>query len=239
MDVDWLQNICLFKSVLIGGPVGPLPPICFSSENSSLVDPLYKFWWCYGQTALPKSRLANFWCRAPLNADPNHRRNRRDHGRISEPPTMESFVSAMLEHHKFPGWYSNIAQFFVSASPAVRSDARALKTSFFTMVTMINSAVRNPPQKQRCQHLLAGDDALTTTAGKGRDDVTLMTMAGDQHNNQHFVVGAVKARPFVASEKEAARRASEERTRGRRVRPTKVGNAIMTGIGSRQNPHTP
>jgi hypothetical protein len=23
------------------------------------------------------------------------------------------------------------------------------------------------------------------------------------------------------------------------VRPTKVGNAIMTGIGSRQNPHTP
>ena len=23
------------------------------SENSSLADPLYKFWWCYGQTALP------------------------------------------------------------------------------------------------------------------------------------------------------------------------------------------
>ena len=23
------------------------------------------------------------------------------------------------------------------------------------------------------------------------------------------------------------------------VRPTKVGNAIMTGFGSRQNPHTP
>ncbi len=39
---------------------------------------------------------------------------------------------------------------------------------------------------------------------------------GDQHNNQHFVVGAVKARPFVASEEEAARRASEERTRGQR-----------------------
>ena len=39
---------------------------------------------------------------------------------------------------------------------------------------------------------------------------------GDQHNNQHFVVGAAKARPFVASEEEAARRASKERTRGRR-----------------------
>jgi hypothetical protein len=35
-------------------------------------------------------------------------KNRQDHGRISEPPTMESStmessVSAMLEHHKFPG----------------------------------------------------------------------------------------------------------------------------------------
>jgi hypothetical protein len=63
------------------------------------------------------------------------------------------------------------------------------------MATMINSAVRIPPQKQRCQHPLAGDDALTTTAAKGRDDATLMTTAvpasldeggdGDQHNNQH------------------------------------------------------
>ncbi len=93
------------------------------------------------------------------------------------------------------------------------------------MATMINSAVRIPPQKQRCQHPLAGDDALTTTATKGRDDAPLMTTAvpaslgkggdGDQHNNQHFVVGAAKARPFVASEEEAARQASEERTRGR------------------------
>jgi hypothetical protein len=39
---------------------------------------------------------------------------------------------------------------------------------------------------------------------------------GNQHNNQHFVVGAAKARPFVASDEEAARQASEERTRGRR-----------------------
>ncbi len=92
------------------------------------------------------------------------------------------------------------------------------------MATMINSAVRIAPQKQHCQHPLAGDDALTTTAAKGRDDATLMTMAvpasldeggdGDQHNNHHFVVGAAKARPFVASEEEAARRASKERTRG-------------------------
>jgi hypothetical protein len=94
------------------------------------------------------------------------------------------------------------------------------------MATMINSAVRIPPQKQRCQHPLAGDDALTTTAAKGCDNATLMTMAvpasldkkGDsnQQNNQHFVVGVAKARPFVASEEEAARQASEERTRGRR-----------------------
>ncbi len=94
------------------------------------------------------------------------------------------------------------------------------------MATMINLAVRIPPQKQHCQHPLAGDDALTTTAAKGHDDATLMTTAipasfdeggdGDQHNNQHFVVGAAKARPFVASKKEAARQASEERTRGRR-----------------------
>jgi hypothetical protein len=108
----------------------------------------------------------------------------------------------------------------------VRSDARAQKTSFFTMATMINLAVRIPPQKQRCQHPLAGDDALTTTAAKGRDDATLMTMAipasldkgrdSDQHNNQHFVVGAAKARPFVASEEEAACRASKERMRGQR-----------------------
>jgi hypothetical protein len=94
------------------------------------------------------------------------------------------------------------------------------------MATMINLAVRIPPQKQRCQHPLAGDDALTTTAAKGCDDATLMTMAiptsldkggdGNQYNNQNFVVGAAKARPFVASEEEAARRASEERTRGQR-----------------------
>ncbi len=92
------------------------------------------------------------------------------------------------------------------------------------MARMINSAVRIPPQKQRCQHPLAGDDALTTTAAKGRDDATLMRAAvpasldeggdGDQHNNQHFLVGAAKARPLVASEKEAARQASKERTRG-------------------------
>ncbi len=37
----------------------------------------------------------------------------------------------------------------------------------------------------------------------------------NQHNNQHFVVGGAKARPFVASEEEAACRASEERMRGR------------------------
>ncbi len=65
-----------------------------------------------------------------------------------------------------------------------------------------------------------------TTAAKGRDDATLMTTAipasfneggdGDQHKNHHFVVGAAKARPFVASKEEAARRASKERTRGRR-----------------------
>ncbi len=94
------------------------------------------------------------------------------------------------------------------------------------MAMMINSAVRIPPQKQRCQHALAGDNALTTTAAEGRDNATLMTLAvpasldkggdGDQHNNQHFVVGAAKARLFVASEEEAARRASEEGTRGRR-----------------------
>ncbi len=92
---------------------------------------------------------------------------------------------------------------------------------------MINSAVRIPPQKQCCQHPLAGDNALTTTAAKGRDNATLMMMAvltsldeggdGDQHNNQHFVVGAAKARPFVASKEDAACRASEERTRGQRL----------------------
>ncbi len=91
---------------------------------------------------------------------------------------------------------------------------------------MINSAVCISPQKQHCQHPLAGDNALTTTAAKGRDNATLMTTAvpasldeegdGDQHNNQHFVVGAAKARPFVASKEEAACLASEERTRGQR-----------------------
>ncbi len=94
------------------------------------------------------------------------------------------------------------------------------------MATMINSAVCIPPQKHRCQHSLAGDDALTTTATKGRDDATLMKTAvpasldeggdGNQHNNQHFVVGAGKARPFVAYEEEAARRASDERMGGQR-----------------------
>ncbi len=92
------------------------------------------------------------------------------------------------------------------------------------MATMINLAIRIPPQKQRCQHPLVGDNALMMTAAKGRDNATLMMMAvpasldegedGDQHSNQHCVVGAAKARPFVASEEEAARRASEERTRG-------------------------
>jgi hypothetical protein len=64
------------------------------------------------------------------------------------------------------------------------------------------------------------------TAAKGCDDATLMTTAvptsldeggdGNQHNNQHFVVGAAKARPFVASKDEATRQASEERMKGRR-----------------------
>ena len=94
------------------------------------------------------------------------------------------------------------------------------------MATMIKLAVHIPPQKQRCQHPLAGDDALMTTAAKGCDNATLMTMAipasldkggeGNQHNNPHFVVGAVRGRPFVASKEEAAHRASMERTRGRR-----------------------
>ncbi len=140
------------------------------------------------------------------------------------PCKMGRRIITMLEHHKFPGWCSNITRFFVSASPAVRSDARAQKISFFTMATMINLAICISPQKQRCQHPLAGDNALTTTAAKGRDDATLMTMAipasldegqdGNQHNNQHFVVGAAKVRPFVAYEEEAACRASKERTRG-------------------------
>jgi hypothetical protein len=92
------------------------------------------------------------------------------------------------------------------------------------MAMMINLTVRIPPQKPCYQHPLAGDDALMTTATKGRDAATLMTTAipaspdeggdGNQHNNQHFVVGAGKARPFVASKEEAARRASKERTRG-------------------------
>jgi hypothetical protein len=83
------------------------------------------------------------------------------------------------------------------------------------MATMINSAVRIPPQKQRCQHPLAGDDALMTTATKGRDNATLMMTTvpasldkvgdGNQHTNQHFVVGAARARPFVASKEDAAR----------------------------------
>ncbi len=94
------------------------------------------------------------------------------------------------------------------------------------MARMINLAGRIPPQKQHCQLPLAGDDALMMTATKGHDDATLMTTAvptslneggdGDQHNNQHFVVGAAKARPFVASEEEAAHQASKERTRGQR-----------------------
>ncbi len=50
--------------------------------------------------------------------------------------------------------------------------------------------------------------AVPASLGEGGDR--------DQHNNQHFVVGAAKARPFVASEEEAARRASEERTSGGR-----------------------
>ncbi len=50
--------------------------------------------------------------------------------------------------------------------------------------------------------------AVLASLNKGGD--------GDQHNNQHFVVGAAKARPFVASAEEAACQASEERTRGQR-----------------------
>ncbi len=108
------------------------------------------------------------------------------------------------------------------------------------MATMINLAVHIPPQKQRCQHPLAGDNALTTTAAKGHDDATLMTTAipasldkggdGNQHNNQHFVVGAMKARPFVASEEEAARRASEERTRGRRPDNDSLPKDVMAPL---------
>ncbi len=36
----------------VGGPVGPLPLTFFFRK--------FFFWWCYGQTALPKSRLADF-----------------------------------------------------------------------------------------------------------------------------------------------------------------------------------
>ncbi len=41
------------------GSSGSSPANFFSSVNSSLAD-LQKFWWCYGQTALPKSCLADF-----------------------------------------------------------------------------------------------------------------------------------------------------------------------------------
>jgi hypothetical protein len=91
----------------------------------------------------------------------------------------------------------------------MNSKAGQLTSPFFTMATMINSAVHISQQKQRCQHPLAGDHALTMTATKGCDNATLMTTAvpaslgkggdGNQHNNQHFVVEAAKARPFVAS----------------------------------------
>ncbi len=45
------------------------------------------------------------------------------------------------------------------------------------MATMINLAVRIPPQKQSCQNPLAGDNALRTTAAKEHDDAILMRMA--------------------------------------------------------------
>ena len=42
---------------------------------------------------------------------------------------MDWQIIAMLEHHKILGLCSNIAQFFVSASPAVRSGAAKIDST--------------------------------------------------------------------------------------------------------------
>jgi hypothetical protein len=135
--------------IMLGGPVGPLPPICFSFWKFFSRGPS-KFWWCYGQMALPKSCLADFWLPPPPTPSQFITNSPILAGGYSPPRAMDRQIIAMLEHHKFPGWCSNIARFFVSASPAVRSDAQEQKTYFFTTTMMIKSAVRimivSPPR---------------------------------------------------------------------------------------------
>ncbi len=111
------------------GSSGSSPAIFFSSENSSLAN-LQKFWWCYGQTALPKFCLADFWLRPPLNAIAIITNSPVLVGGYSPPCAMDRRIIAMLEHHEFPGWCSNNARFFGSASPAVISGRNASSHGF-------------------------------------------------------------------------------------------------------------
>ncbi len=105
-----------------------LPPFYFIFRkfwrDSSLAE-LWKSGWWYGKTVHQKSHLVIFWNHAPSMPILITDKIVETVGGFPNPPTMESLNLAMLEHHNFPGWCSNIACFFLVHIPAEISDAQA------------------------------------------------------------------------------------------------------------------
>ncbi len=111
----------------IGAPAQELTPFFFFGkfwQDSSLAE-LRKSGWWYGKIVHKKSHLADFWYHAPSTPILITAEIVKTRGGFPNLPTMELLNSAMLEHHKFPGWCSNIACFFLVHLPAEISDAQS------------------------------------------------------------------------------------------------------------------
>jgi len=112
----------------VRAPDQVLPPIIFFFRifwRDSYLAVLGKSGWWHGKTAHQKSHLTDFWYCAPSTHIWIMAKIVETMEGFPNPPTMVSLISAMLEHHKFPGWCSNIAVLFLVHLPAEISSVRA------------------------------------------------------------------------------------------------------------------
>ncbi len=130
-----------------------------------------------------------------------------------------------FHHHNFWGDLSAWVVYKMGIVGYLRSSARANKTTHNTQQTHNDKmSRRNPTLKRLCplspwqqprQHRLLVPP-LPMDPGQAQGAWLLLAVLAGSYLGHRY-----KPHPKID------------------VRPTKVGNAIMTGIGSRQNPHTP